>query len=205
MRQHTGERPYVCHVVECGRSFTSQTNYKNHLRTHTGERPFVCAVQSCGKRFAEYSTLRKHEVVHSASSIQCAHCPRRFRQTSTHLRHMRREHSWALSASVQEVTDPGDLQDAERVASHPQQECTVSSSDKLALIVGRLDVSELQNEPESVDHGTQLFILPTSDTQVVDDISLLNCAHTLVIESSDLELDSESTLVIHPYSSDHPP
>lgn len=66
MCQHlfVGERPYRCHVPECGRAFIQLSNLQQHLRNHDAQleraknRPFQCAI--CGKGFATESSLRTH-------------------------------------------------------------------------------------------------------------------------------------------------
>ena len=59
-----GERPYKCHVVDCGRAFIQLSNLQQHLRNHESQlerlknRPFHCNI--CGKGFATESSLRTH-------------------------------------------------------------------------------------------------------------------------------------------------
>ena len=59
-----GERPYKCHVPDCGRAFIQLSNLQQHLRNHESQlerlknRPFHCAI--CGKGFATESSMRTH-------------------------------------------------------------------------------------------------------------------------------------------------
>ena len=59
-----GERPYKCHIPECGRAFIQLSNLQQHLRNHESQierlknRPFHCNI--CGKGFATESSLRTH-------------------------------------------------------------------------------------------------------------------------------------------------
>lgn len=60
----SGERPYKCHLQECGRAFIQLSNLQQHLRNHDAQlersknRPFHCNI--CGKGFATESSLRTH-------------------------------------------------------------------------------------------------------------------------------------------------
>lgn len=60
----SGERPYRCHLTECGRAFIQLSNLQQHLRNHDAQleraksRPFHCNI--CGKGFATESSLRTH-------------------------------------------------------------------------------------------------------------------------------------------------
>ncbi|EGI70917.1 Zinc finger protein rotund [Acromyrmex echinatior] len=51
-----GERPYKCHLPDCGRAFIQLSNLQQHLRKKN--RPFHCNI--CGKGFATESSLRTH-------------------------------------------------------------------------------------------------------------------------------------------------
>ena len=65
LRVHTGERPFKCRQLNCGRSFARLENLKIHKRSHTGEKPFPCKFrQECNKSFSNSSDRAKHEQTH---------------------------------------------------------------------------------------------------------------------------------------------
>jgi uncharacterized Zn-finger protein len=64
LRWHTGERPFVCNWLFCGKRFTRSDELQRHLRTHTGEKRFACP--TCNKRFMRSDHLSKHTKTHSA-------------------------------------------------------------------------------------------------------------------------------------------
>uniref|UniRef100_A0A4W5M2W9 Sp3b transcription factor n=1 Tax=Hucho hucho TaxID=62062 RepID=A0A4W5M2W9_9TELE len=59
---HSGERPFVCNWMFCGKRFTRSDELQRHRRTHTGEKKFVCA--QCSKRFMRSDHLAKHIKTH---------------------------------------------------------------------------------------------------------------------------------------------
>lgn len=56
----TSDRPYRC--SECGKTFTSPTSLRIHLKIHSEDKPHQCSV--CGKRFLWLCVLKRHQVVH---------------------------------------------------------------------------------------------------------------------------------------------
>lgn len=49
----------------CGKGFNRPSSLKIHLNSHTGEKPFVCPVESCGRSFSVLSNMRRHARVHA--------------------------------------------------------------------------------------------------------------------------------------------
>ena len=61
--RHSGERPFVCNWVFCGKRFTRSDELQRHRRTHTGEKRFQCP--ECQKKFMRSDHLSKHIKTHA--------------------------------------------------------------------------------------------------------------------------------------------
>ncbi|KAJ6594153.1 hypothetical protein B0H19DRAFT_1056498 [Mycena capillaripes] len=57
-----GPSKYECSY--CGKGFSRPSSLKIHLNSHTGEKPFVCPVDGCGRSFSVLSNMRRHARVH---------------------------------------------------------------------------------------------------------------------------------------------
>ncbi|KAJ7747376.1 hypothetical protein B0H16DRAFT_1726140 [Mycena metata] len=57
-----GPTKYECSY--CGKGFSRPSSLKIHLNSHTGEKPFICPVDGCGRSFSVLSNMRRHARVH---------------------------------------------------------------------------------------------------------------------------------------------
>ncbi|CAG9312377.1 unnamed protein product [Blepharisma stoltei] len=60
--EHGSVRRYQCEI--CKHYLSSKQNLNEHLLKHTGEKPFVCKVLGCGKSFRQGSQLSLHNKMH---------------------------------------------------------------------------------------------------------------------------------------------
>lgn len=59
---------YEC--TYCGKGFNRPSSLKIHINSHTGEKPFVCPVESCGRSFSVLSNMRRHARVHTQTPLR---------------------------------------------------------------------------------------------------------------------------------------
>ncbi|KAI9575545.1 hypothetical protein GQX74_015576 [Glossina fuscipes] len=106
------ERPYKCHLPDCGRAFIQLSNLQQHLRNHDAQveraknRPFHCNI--CGKGFATESSLRTHTskelqlhlgvlqqhaaLIGGPNATSCPICHKLFLGTDALMEHMKHVH-----------------------------------------------------------------------------------------------------------------
>ncbi|KAH9485189.1 Zinc finger protein C25B8.19c [Psilocybe cubensis] len=69
--ENGGSAKYECSY--CGKGFNRPSSLKIHLNSHTGEKPFVCPVESCGRSFSVLSNMRRHTRVHATVPYSESH------------------------------------------------------------------------------------------------------------------------------------
>ncbi|KAK7930340.1 hypothetical protein WMY93_006735 [Mugilogobius chulae] len=82
MFSHTDERPHKC--PECGKMFLRKGDVKIHMRSHTGDKPYSCSV--CEMAFTKTSYLRKHQRI---KHHMCPVCEERFTDDESLKEHLR--------------------------------------------------------------------------------------------------------------------
>ncbi|KAL1756813.1 hypothetical protein FB107DRAFT_194451, partial [Schizophyllum commune] len=56
----------------CGIRFTRRSALVTHINTHTGARPHVCGVAECGAAFAARSNMLRHRRMHDPAAVAAA-------------------------------------------------------------------------------------------------------------------------------------
>lgn len=72
LRQHTGQKPYLCTYEDCKWAFSTASKLKRHQSTHTNERKFHCTIGTCNKSFLRSEHLKEHTLTHIGQrTFQC--------------------------------------------------------------------------------------------------------------------------------------
>lgn len=61
---------YICQT--CNKAFSRPSSLRIHSHSHTGEKPFKCSQVGCGKAFSVRSNMKRHERGCHATSIEVA-------------------------------------------------------------------------------------------------------------------------------------
>jgi hypothetical protein len=98
MNAHTGEKPFVCHVSTCGKSFTTSGNLARHRRLHPWlDTPLPCLVDGCACVFPNDEKLQRHMLSHFDDSgehrCEIGTCGRVFTTVGNLRRHIKQNHN----------------------------------------------------------------------------------------------------------------
>lgn len=68
--KHLRIKGFACNI--CRKQVASRQNLIEHEFTHTGEKPFICPVSNCGKRYRQSSQLCVHKKTHKRRGEESA-------------------------------------------------------------------------------------------------------------------------------------
>eukprot|EP00826_Nyctotherus_ovalis_P027920 TRINITY_DN218_c0_g1_i2.p1 TRINITY_DN218_c0_g1~~TRINITY_DN218_c0_g1_i2.p1 ORF type:complete len:195 (-),score=34.00 TRINITY_DN218_c0_g1_i2:173-757(-) len=68
---HKEEKEFEC--LKCGRRFTLIQQLKEHSYSHTKEKPFICGINGCPRSFRHASELSLHRRIHPEYKIRRYH------------------------------------------------------------------------------------------------------------------------------------
>ncbi|KNC72185.1 hypothetical protein SARC_15263, partial [Sphaeroforma arctica JP610] len=89
-RIHTGERPFVCDVDGCDKSYYRASHLERHrVQVHAGSHPFMCEIDGCNSRYGDAHSLNRHIKSHGvAKTYTCTICSCVFTKHSALRSHM---------------------------------------------------------------------------------------------------------------------
>ncbi|KAG5887725.1 hypothetical protein JTB14_035075 [Gonioctena quinquepunctata] len=81
---HSGDKPYKC--TRCGKRFSCDGTYQEHLSKHAGEKPHKCEL--CPKQFNHKTDLRRHMCLHTGQKpYACETCGKGFIRKDHMMKH----------------------------------------------------------------------------------------------------------------------
>jgi hypothetical protein len=71
IRTHTKEKPFLCHHLDCNRSYAELSQLRVHLIRHFDDKPFKCNQFNCESSFTSKKSLILHIKSHFAKPFVC--------------------------------------------------------------------------------------------------------------------------------------